>query len=243
VDYGKVPWPKLREYLLRVGSRQTRGELMRAACLEVQMLIPFDVTADIFNALDMARLEGIGPSDVATSYNSYYRTRQPFSAAPKNWSLAPAVVDWRGFGGHEFAVDFMWPNGMWKSLQHTVPGQQILLAIQRSRSSPAFTESDVDTLGLVNEYLNDIYSGFDKRKDFFVPALAAQTIAEKFCSLSRREAEVCSLVACRFNTAEIAISLFISRRTVEKHLEVIFDKLDVRSREQLRWRLGVTQIT
>ncbi len=71
------------------------------------------------------------------------------------------------------------------------------------------------------------------------PSVSAQTIGEKFRSLSRREAEVCSLVARRLSTAEIATCLFISPRTVEKHVEIIFDKLDARSREQLRWRLGV----
>ncbi len=68
---------------------------------------------------------------------------------------------------------------------------------------------------------------------------SARGIAERFRSLSRREAEVCSLVARRLSTAEIAAFLFISPRTVEKHVEMIFDKLDARSREQLRWRLGV----
>ncbi len=71
------------------------------------------------------------------------------------------------------------------------------------------------------------------------PAISTQAISERFRSLSRREAEVCSLVARGLSTAEIASCLFISPRTVEKHIEIIFDKLDARSREQLRWRLGV----
>jgi DNA-binding NarL/FixJ family response regulator len=105
---------------------------------------------------------------------------------------------------------------------------------------PGFLDSDLDTLGLVNKYLNNLYSGFDLRHDTTDPAFSTESIAERFRSLSRREAEVCSLVARRFNTAEVATYLFISCRTVEKHIESIFDKLEARSREQLRWKLGVT---
>ena len=59
--------------------------------------------------------------------------------------------------------------------------------------------------------------------------------ADRFYWLSPREVEICSLLARRLTTEEIATTLVISRRTVEKHVENIFEKLGVRSREQLRW--------
>ena len=72
----KVPWPKLREYLLRVSSCPTRGEFMRTACVEAQALIPFDAGAGVFAATDARHLIGIGQGDsVNTAYNDYYRTR------------------------------------------------------------------------------------------------------------------------------------------------------------------------
>lgn len=48
--------------------------------------------------------------------------------------------------------------------------------------------------------------------------------------LSRREWEVLGLVARGKTNAEIATMLFVSPRTVRKHLENIFEKLDVRTR-------------
>jgi DNA-binding NarL/FixJ family response regulator len=71
------------------------------------------------------------------------------------------------------------------------------------------------------------------------PTLHAREIGEKFCALTSREAELCSLLALRLNTAEIATCLLLSARTVEKHIERIFKKLEVCSREQLRQRLGI----
>jgi len=70
-------------------------------------------------------------------------------------------------------------------------------------------------------------------------SLRAREIRRKFCALTWREAELCSLLALRLNTAEIATCLLLSPRTVEKHIERIFKKLKVCSREQLRQRLGV----
>ena len=250
VDNGKVPWPKLREYLLRVSSCQTPQEFLHTACLEVQTLIPFDVTAGIFDTSDARYLEGVGQSDaVNASYDNYYRTRQPYflgrAGKHVDWDvvLATQVFDWRKFCGLEFAMDFMLPSKMVKSLTFGVLGQKITLSIHRSLLSPDFLDSDIGTLGLVNESLNNLYSSFDKRKDIPDSTFSAEGIAERFPPLSSREAEICSLVTRRLNTPEIATYLFISRRTVEKHIESIFEKLDVRSREQLRWRLGVTPPT
>ncbi len=66
-----------------------------------------------------------------------------------------------------------------------------------------------------------------------------ELITATFPSLTRREAELCSLVALRLTTLEMASRLSIGPRTVEKHLENVFAKLGVQSREQLRLRLGV----
>ncbi len=69
--------------------------------------------------------------------------------------------------------------------------------------------------------------------------LSTKSIAKRFPALSRRELEVCGLVIRRLSTCEIAACLSKSQRTIEKHVEHIFKKLGVHSREQLRDRLGV----
>jgi DNA-binding CsgD family transcriptional regulator len=237
MDNGKVQWQKLREYLFRVSFCQSNEEFMRTACLEVQTLIPFDSTANILDVLNPKHLGGISPADVGSSFNNYYRYRMPPFGT---WELAPEITNWQGMGRYEFAVDFMWPQGCWKSLNHRpFPGQQICLSIHRSRLSRNFCESDINTLALIDGYLNNLYSRIDRRGDGPDPTLSTESITEKFHSLSKREAEICSLVVGRLNTVEIATCLFISRRTVEKHVESIFEKLEVHSREELRFKLGL----
>jgi DNA-binding NarL/FixJ family response regulator len=130
---------------------------------------------------------------------------------------------------------------MHKSLAHYVPNQQISIRIQRSKESLIFSETELHILDLANEHLNNLYAGLG-RKSQSSDRLSKEDIVQRFSNLSPREAEICSFVASRYSTAEIASSLLIGCRTVEKHLESIFDKLDVRPREQLRWRLGVAPL-
>jgi hypothetical protein len=57
----------LRDYLLQVGSCQTRQELMHTACVEMQSIIPHDQTAGIFDSSDQRNIEGFGKSDSGSS--------------------------------------------------------------------------------------------------------------------------------------------------------------------------------
>ena len=242
---GKVPWLKVHDYLIRVGSCRTSPDFTHIACEELRTLIPYDTAAAIHSTFDTRCLDHVGLSDaVKASYNDYYRTRQPFfmSGDGKHQDFtflaSTPVVDWHRYRKLEYATDFMLPNGMYKTLAHVFPSHKITLSVQRSRMSPEFSETEVSILDILNKDLNALYTCLDHTGDP-ADALTPQKIADRFHSLSKREAELCSLLARRLSNVEISECLSISRRTVEKHVESIFEKLEVRSREQLRIKLGV----
>ena len=227
----RVPWPRLRDYLLQVSTCRSLDECMRTACVEMQKVIPFDATTGIFDASDNRSFAGFGRSDACMAeYNSHYHKLRPRTQGP--------IIDWHRYDG-EFTEDFMFPNGMHKTLRRVVPGHSTWIAVLRSRRAPEFFDFELDSLVLIEDYLNSLFASFEKLRSPHEHQLSAERLTDRFGDLSPREAEVCSLVAARLNTAEMAARLFISRRTVERHVENIFQKLDVRSREQLRFRLGV----
>ena len=63
--------------------------------------------------------------------------------------------------------------------------------------------------------------------------LLAAPAAEPAPALTRRELEVAAMVASGLSNREIAARLFISKRTVDAHVEHIYAKLEVSSRVQL----------
>ncbi|MGO9560298.1 MAG: LuxR C-terminal-related transcriptional regulator [Acidimicrobiales bacterium] len=70
--------------------------------------------------------------------------------------------------------------------------------------------------------------------DVWTPGLGAERPREgRQLALTRREHEIAALAAGGATTKEIAAKLFISVRTVENHLQAVYGKLGVTSREEL----------
>ncbi len=70
--------------------------------------------------------------------------------------------------------------------------------------------------------------------------LRVQRASFKSCSLTRRETDVLQWVTEGKTNAEIGIILDASPRTVQKHLEHIFEKLGVETRTAAAtWALGI----
>lgn len=249
-DYSKVPWLKIHDYLLQVGSCRTISEFTLTACKEAEKLVPFDTTACLHRLVEGRCFErclgGVGCStDVTASYNDYYRMRQPGAPAGRGQHsvqdpgllMFTPIVDWRKLQRLEYASDFMLPNNMYKSVAHVFPAQQIALSAHRSRLSPDFTDVDVTVMDLLNEHLNIYWSFLVEREGAQhgpspEESRSAREKASRF-GLTQREQEIALLLAERLSMPEIADRLFISRRTVEKHAENIYGKLGIRRKQEV----------
>ena len=99
------------------------------------------------------------------------------------------------------------------------PGRSHMLYLERS--SP-FTERDRSLLELLRPSLIRMHAAAAARRRV--------SLASRSPTMTRREHEILSLVAEGKTSREIAAVLVVSPHTVRKHIENIFEKLDVRTR-------------
>lgn len=81
--------------------------------------------------------------------------------------------------------------------------------------------------------------GENEQQDSPKKVWTAQECYERFLELglTRREAEVAMQIGKGLSNKEIAVELNISETTVKKHIANIFEKLDVKKREEIKQRL------
>jgi LuxR family maltose regulon positive regulatory protein len=97
--------------------------------------------------------------------------------------------------------------------------------------------------------LNDIFINFENEKyNSFIDkvkkvskeysknlnALKKAAISEQSYGLTKRETDVAKLAAKRYSNKEIAEELFIAESTVKSNLKIIYSKLGINSRNQLK---------
>jgi len=112
-------------------------------------------------------------------------------------------------------------------------GSGFRFCLYRSRRTP-FTGTDVATVSALFPHLHNFcVAGVQPEEHLRQRARAAAAAA----GLSRREQDVAVLLAERLSIDEISEILFISRHTVEKHVEHIHDKLRASDKREVRLRL------
>jgi DNA-binding CsgD family transcriptional regulator len=103
--------------------------------------------------------------------------------------------------------------------------------LQLTRLDADFTQRDEDVLAILQRHLIDALEG---------PLAGEITADPRRPHLTRREAEIVTWAARGFGNEEIAAMLGVSRATIRKHLEHVYERLGVRSRAEAVWQLMAT---
>lgn len=118
----------------------------------------------------------------------------------------------------------------------TIPSSpELVIGIALNRSRSDFLERDRALLDLLRPHLVQAYRNAAERATLRERAEAAERAlwsapARQLANLTTREHDVLILVAEGKTNPQIAHRLRVSSRTVQKHLEHIYGKLEVRSR-------------
>ena len=238
-----LPWRLINYYLAQVGAAKSKSHFLSMVVAALLQVVSFDVEGGIFEIMGPC-LHAVGASEKRLrAYVDYYQFRQPFldemqDGLPPENLLGAQIADWSTRYKHtEMVTDFMIPGGIHKTLTSVLPGNRFVVALHRSRFAIPFSEIDRDVLAVLSPHIKNLYSIWERVGDCGqIPALAEE-IAEALPGLTRREAEISSLLCQGLTGSEVASRLFISRRTVESHVAHLYDKLDICRRGELKQRI------
>jgi len=107
-----------------------------------------------------------------------------------------------------------------------------VLGITRTRSSSLSPREQAILLAL-QPHIENLFSMHRKTEAVTPPSIHDAELARGNGLLSRRESEIAGLLCRRLSAPEIATLLLVSPRTVERHVEHIYQKLNVRNRREL----------
>ena len=181
-------------------------------------------------------------ADVERRARSAYIERY-YALDPARRSTSPSTslfqVNWESgeYARDEFAADFM-RGLMHAGLSAGVPllapggGGGVMFGFTRSRPR-ALSRRDESILRMLRPHLANYYAVFRRLGALPGRHVHPAELAPGARLLSAREAEIAHLLCRGMRPAEIATMLLVSPRTVERHIEHIYEKLNVRSRPQL----------
>lgn len=240
--HSDLPWSRINDYLLEVGSARDANEFGRRALSCLNDLVAYDGNG-LFAVNDGTGRMRVFVSSIASKwielYHNYYWKVQP--PLP---SSNTKIIDYRELRHTEYATDFISPQGIRYTAAiynlKSVDNNPVGLIINRSKTSPGFSEQERMILEVIQPHLSNLYAIHTllARSDIMQLPDAA-TIASDFKCLTKREAEIAALICHKFRTGMIATQLMISPMTVYRHVANIFTKLNVFDREELVERLLV----
>jgi len=231
----RVPWRRVAEVLESLEVEQTLDGLLARALESMQPLIGHDYSVAAYARSDFSRFRTLqardAPDSLIAQYLLHYRTLDRW--LPRHRRRPLQRIAWRFQRRGEFR-NWVLESGIRHSLgiSDLSDGREqgYVLGLMR-HGRRWFTELDKAVISAVQPHLG-----------YFVDALVRPEMAQArrlreeaaAAGLTPREQDVAILLALRLPTPEIAERLYISRHTVEKHLEHIYLKLGTTDRAQAR---------
>ena len=239
-EFEHVPWIKLNDYLREIGGVKTRDQFYQRVVSGLHRLIPSDVVG-IFQVFGPC-LYQFGADEKTISYYEYYQFRLPWFDNSKPSPPPPGIlgkINWRTipYRDSEFVTDFIFPMGYTNSLTATLPEVRLGTAMHRSSLTLDFSDLEYAIMNVLVPHIQNFYNCFDKIAKLSHSCPTEEEIVEHFSSLSHREVEIAALLCQGLTFSEIATCLFISRRTVETHIENLYKKLSVHDKRTAIERL------
>jgi len=235
---GRVPWRKIATFLEALEVEQTLDGLLDRAMEASVPLVAHDYSIAVYVRSDFSRFRSLrsrdAPDSLIPQYLLHYHSMDRW--LPRHRQRSLQRIAWRFQRRSEFR-NWVLESGIRHSLgvSDLSDGREqgfVLGLLRHGRRW--FSEHDKAVITAIQPHLG-----------YFVDAMVRPEITQTrrlkeagaAAGLTPREQDVAVLLAMRLPTPEIAERLYISRHTVEKHLEHIYLKLKTTDRAQARRQL------
>jgi DNA-binding CsgD family transcriptional regulator len=244
----RISWKQVNKAVEAIEAGGTADGVFRSAIEQLALLVPFahGVATPNMNLKEIRQRVGRpnermitrnAPPGYWESYLRYYEALDPNQTEEHYLAHSGvAVVDRSCLYGTEFGHDFLKPYGVRYILclndLSLGDGRGFCIGLYRDRTP--FSEKEVDAASALLPHIHNLsLMAADRGELKTARALSAAAAA----GLSAREQEVAVLLAQRMSIREIADRLFISRHTVEKHMQHIYWKLNAGGKSDVRRQL------
>jgi DNA-binding CsgD family transcriptional regulator len=246
---GIMPWRKMWDYVSACGKAANLADMVRFAVREFPRLVSCEHPMACMVELDPIRgsvhvgVEHTGLRETVVNAYCQHYYKDDIARLGVDSSSLIIQMDWRQAKllSSAFVREFIH-----ELLQvDFTAGIPILNTDGTGAINFMFTRIGTGTLSSRDEaimlalrpHLVNIYSLFKRLESVPADHLFAAELARESELLSKREAEVAGLLCKRLHAHEIATLLMISKRTVETHVQHVYEKLGVNNRRELLQKL------
>lgn len=231
-------WRKLFELLSDVCRQEDADSMLAELSAHIDEVVPADhgvVLNEVRDALPYCIRWPEYADRLAPKFNRYFNRQCPVSYNQRQHILGP--VEWHRYVDTEYDIEFNQPLDLGYSMGIGFPdplySREVVITLHRCRDDTGFDERDLYSLYAMRPLLNRLFSLARDSEVLHNERVYPGELLPENDLLSRREAEVTRLLSSRFTMREIAERLQISPRTVERHIQHIYQKLGAHNRREL----------
>jgi DNA-binding CsgD family transcriptional regulator len=244
-----LPWLKMWDFVSACGQQADLHDLLSCAVREIPALISCDQSvaciADVVSPRGDAAVSLVNngaPEKALRAYRDryFYEDVARLRTSP---STEYFEFHWknREFADSGFVRDFI-RKLMKIDMSAGIPvldpeGQGGISFIVTRTGAKGLRPREVAILLALRPHLVNFVNSFRRLERLTADHFLAAEMAAECDLLSKREAEIASLLCRRMRPEEIASMLVISPRTAETHIGHIYTKLNVRNRRELLGKL------
>lgn len=251
MERGDAPWERIHEFLFDCGGIRNPRELSEEVVKKIDRLIPFDQArvyyVDYSGNLCDEYLLNVNKK-WSSLYREYYSKVENGKYAllanlNKNIShvaLPPVeecIHDWTNAQPSEYITDYLKPQGLKYSfgfgLFDAYDTLKCGISLDRT-GSVKFTGTEIEIMYYIRTHIDNLHRNLFAT----VPIDKINAGTGGGVPLSQREFEIAGLIKNGMSTETISKKLFLSKKTVYRHVANIFAKMNISSRRELVMKLN-----